>query len=61
MQICVGLGHSKDALTLTAMKETIAPLLAIHGPISCVWALRKLERHGFINNSTRIRISGCLR
>src|SRR5205809_2896492 len=45
IQICVGLGHSKDALATTAMKETIAPLLAIHGPIFCVSELRKAERH----------------
>jgi hypothetical protein len=60
VQKCVGLGHSKHALTLTAMKELIALLLAIQGPIFCVSELRKAERHGFINNLTRIRISGCL-
>src|SRR5439155_4459677 len=43
MRTCVWLGHSKLASAMTAMKETILLLLAMHSPISCVSEPRKAE------------------
>jgi len=44
------LGHSKLALATGTMKETIAVLPAMLGPISCASGLRKAEPLGFTNN-----------
>jgi hypothetical protein len=42
------------------MEKSITVPRAMRVRISCAWARKKLELHGFIDNSIHIRISGCL-
>ena len=61
MQRCSGPGHYLEvASATTARKRRTGLLRERHGPISCVWDPRKLERRGFIANSRYIPIFGCL-
>jgi hypothetical protein len=62
----VGLGHLSLVTEIipTAMPTTDKRLTAspgIHIPISSAWERKRLEPRGFIGNSNRIQISGCLR
>jgi len=67
---CVGTGHSNPATvtigmvttvtatTVTETASTASPVM--HVPTSYVLERRKPEPRGFIGNSSRIPISGCL-
>ena len=66
---CVGTGHSNPvtvtigtvtvtAIMVTETTSTAAPVM--HVPISYVLEHRRPEPRGFIGNSSRIPISGCL-
>src|SRR5437764_15000010 len=57
MPECVRTGHSNRAFIPTETKKRIALQQASQDPISCASEPIKVERPGFINNSTRTLIS----
>ena len=64
---CVGAGHSNPA-TVTSVTATVTMVTdtpftlspVMHVPIFYVLEHRRPEPRGFIGNSSRIQISGCL-
>jgi hypothetical protein len=62
----VGAGHLTlateiIAMAMTTMDKGLTASPGIHIPISSAWERKRPEHRGFIGNSNRIQISGCLR